>query len=155
MKNEIRCTIELRADDSRQSPGRLVGELMRYETPARSRKEIFSAGSLHWDDDGIILNLSHDRKQPLMRIVPTVRENAVIVDAPLPDTQRGRDAAVMVRNGTLRGLSVEFQTQAEGQRDGLRDVKRARLVAAALCDSGDYGSVEVRGRGDRRPRRWM
>ena len=109
MRDELRCTIELRADDSRQSPGRLVGELMRYETRARSRREIFSAGSLSWPDDGIILNLSHDRKQPLMRIIPEVRENAVIVDEPLPDTARGRDAAVMIRDGsvpagTLRGL---------------------------------------------------
>ena len=46
MRDELRCTIELRADDSRQSPGRLVGELMKYETRARSRREMFSAGSL-------------------------------------------------------------------------------------------------------------
>ena len=155
MKNELRCTIELRADDSRQSPGRLVGELMKYETRARSRREMFSAGSLSWPDDGIILNLSHDRKQPLMRIVPEVREDAVIVDAPLPDTQRGRDVAVMIRDGTLRGLSVEFQSQAEGLRDGLRDVKRARLTAAALVDDGDYGSVEVRHGQAKRRARWL
>ena len=31
MKDEIRmCSIELRADDSRQSPGRLYGVLMKY-----------------------------------------------------------------------------------------------------------------------------
>ena len=122
---------------------------MEYEKPARSRHEIFSAGSLHWADDGIVLNLSHDRQQPLMRIVPETREGAVILDAPLPDTQRGRDAAVMIRNGTLRGLSVEFQSQAEGYRGALREVRRARLVAAGLVDNGDYGSIEVRGRGDR------
>ena len=154
MKNELRCTIELRQDDSRQSPGRLVGELMKYETRARSRREMFSAGSLSWPKDGIILNLSHDRKQPLMRIVPEVREDAVIVDQALPDTQRGRDAAVMIRDGTLRGLSVEFQSQSEGLRDGLRDVKRARLTAAALVDDGDYGSVEVR-HGAKRRARWL
>ena len=55
MRDELRCTIELRADDSRQSPGRLVGELMKYETRARSRREMFSAGSLSWPDDGIML----------------------------------------------------------------------------------------------------
>ena len=154
MKNELRCTIELRQDDSRQSPGRLVGELMKYETRARSRREMFSAGSLSWPDDGIVLNLSHDRKQPLMRIIPEVRENAVIVDQALPDTQRGRDSAVMIRDGTLRGLSVEFLAEDEGYQGGLRIVKRARLVAAALVDSGDYGSVEVR-HGAKRRARWL
>ena len=155
MRDELICRIELRQDDSRQSPGRLVGELMRYETRARSRREIFSAGSLSWPDDGIVLNLSHDRKQPLMRIIPEVRENAVIVDQNLPDTQRGRDAALMVKAGTLRGLSVEFQSQSEGLRDGLRDVKRARLTAAALVDDGDYGSVEVRHGQAKRRARWL
>ena len=148
--DELRCTIELRADDSRQSPGRLVGELMRYETRARSRREMFSAGSLSWPEDGIILNLSHDRKQPLMRIIPEVRDLAVIVDQPLPDTQRGRDAAVMIRDGTLRGLSVEFISQAEGLREGLREVRRAKLTAAGLVDDGEYGSVEVREKHKRR-----
>ena len=50
-----------------------------------------------------------------MRIVPEVREDAVIVDAPLPDTQRGRDAATVMQSATGRcykGLSVEFQSQA-------------------------------------------
>ena len=153
MKNEIRCTVELRADDSRQSPGRLYGVLMEYETRSRSRRELFSKNSLSWPESGIILNLSHDRKQPLMRIIPEVRENSVIVDQPLPDTSRGRDVATMVRDGTLAGLSVEFQTQEEGERDGLRDVIRARLTAAAVVDCGDYGEVEVRGRGDRGGRR--
>ena len=148
--DELRCTIELRADDSRQSPGRLVGELMRYETRARSRREMFSAGSLSWPEDGIILNLSHDRKQPLMRIIPEVRDLAVIVDQILPDTQRGRDAAVMIRDGTLRGLSVEFISQAEGLREGLREVRRAKLTAAGLVDDGEYGSVEVREKHKRR-----
>ena len=83
-----------------------------------------------------------------MRFVPTVEGREVRIDAALPDTQRGRDSAVMVRNGTLTGLSVEFMAEDEGYQGGLRIVKRARLVAAALVDSGDYGSVEVRGRGD-------
>ena len=154
MKDEIRCSIELRADDSRQSPGRLCGVLMEYETRARSRRVMFSKNSLSWPESGIILNLSHDRKQPLMRIIPEVRENSVIVDQPLPDTARGRDTAEMIRNGTLGGMSVEFQTQEEGERDGLRDVIRARLTAAAVVDCGDYGEVEVR-HGAKRRARWV
>ena len=34
----------------------------------------------------------------------------------LPDTVRGRDAATMVHNGSLRGLSVEFNSEMEGRR---------------------------------------
>ena len=106
MKNEIRCSIELRADDSRQSPGRLVGTLMEYGQKARSRNEVLADNSLYWDAGGILINLSHDRKQPLMRILPETREGSVIVECDFSDTQRCRDAATMIRDGTLKGLSV-------------------------------------------------
>ena len=146
--DEIRCAIELRADDSRQSPGRLVGKLIEYERRAVDRPEMFAAGALTWPADGVILNLSHDRKQPVLRFTPELRGNAVMVDVALPDTTRGRDAAVMVRNGTLRGLSVEFRSHEEGQRDGMRLVRRAALHGAALVDDASYGNgVEVRDKG--------
>ena len=146
--DELRCALEWRADDSRASPGRLIGTLIQYETRAVDRAEVFKAGALEWPDDGVILNLSHDRKQPLIRFIPTVAENRVMVDLHLPDTSRGRDAAVMVRNGTLRGLSVEFRALAEGRRGELREVTRASLHGAALVDDPAYaGGVEVRDRG--------
>ena len=146
--DELRCALEWRADESRASPGRLVGTLIEYETRAVDRAEVFRAGALEWPADGVILNLSHDRRQPLIRFTPTVDENRVMVDLALPDTSRGRDAAVMVRNGTLRGLSVEFRALAEGRRGELREVQRASLHGAALVDDGAFGNrVEVRDRG--------
>ena len=146
--DELRCALEWRADDSRQSPGRLVGTLIEYETRAVDRAEVFKAGALEWPADGVILNLSHDRKQPLIRFTPEVRGKAVMVDLELPDTSRGRDAATMIRNGTLRGLSVEFRALQEGRRGELREVQRASLHGAALVDDASYaGGVEVRDRG--------
>ena len=79
-----------------------------------------------------------------------------MVDVALPDTTRGRDAAVMVRNATLRGLSVEFRSLEEDTRDGARLIRQASLHGAALVDDAAYGNaVEVRdkGDGDRRPGR--
>ena len=155
--DELRCAIELRADESRQSPGRLIGILIEYEKRAVDRPEVFAAGALEWPEDGIILNLSHDRRQPVIRFVPELRENRVMVDVALPDTGRGRDAAEMVRNGTLRGLSVEFRSLAEGTRGRLREVRKAALRGAALVDDAAYGNaVELRNRaGGRRTPRWL
>ena len=66
----------------------------------------------------------------------------------LPDTQRGRDAATMIKNGTMTGLSIEFRSELEGRAAGVREIRRAHLAAAALVDSPSYGtSVEVRGKG--------
>ena len=146
--DEIRCALELRADESRQSPGRLVGTLLTYEQRARDRAEMFAAGALVWDPDGIILNEEHNRQAPILRFVPEVRGAAVMIDVPLPDTSRGRDAATMVRNGTLRGLSVEFRSLEEDRAFGVRRIRRARLGGAGLVGTSAYGgsTVEVRHR---------
>ena len=73
--DELRCALEWRADESRTGPGRLIGRLIEYETRAKDRPEVFAAGALTWPADGVILNLSHDRRQPLVRFVPEVRGN--------------------------------------------------------------------------------
>ena len=88
MNDEIRCSIEIREDDTRQSPGRLVGTLMAYGKRASDRPELFKSGSLTWPDDGIVIREQHNRLAPIMRVVPEVRENAVrVIDAPLYRTR--------------------------------------------------------------------
>ena len=152
-KREIRCAVELRADESRQSPGKLSGVLVTYGQPASDRAEVFAAGALSWPAEGIVLNEQHARTQPIVRFVPVVDGAEVRINAALPDTQRGRDAATMVRNGTMTGLSIEFHAVDEGRRDGMREVRAARLVAAALVDTASYrGELEVRGERARRRR---
>ena len=42
---EIRCKVELREDDTRQSPGRLYGVLLRYLERASDRPELFERGA--------------------------------------------------------------------------------------------------------------
>ena len=148
--------IRLQDDPDRQGPGRLVGTLMPYETRAVDRAEMFAQGALHWPAEGVLLREQHNRQAPIVRFTPTQKAGAVEVAIPLPDTQRGRDAAVSVRNGTLRGLSVEFVAERERQASGVRIVERARLVGAGLVDSPSYAGagVEVRDKG-RRARLWL
>ena len=146
--DEFRCAIEFREDETRQSPGRIVGVLMVYGERARDRAEMFAPGALHWPATGIVLNEQHNRQAPIMRFAPELNGNEVRIDAALPDTQRGRDAATMIKNGTMTGLSIEFRSELEGRAAGVREIRRAHLAAAALVDSPSYGtSVEVRGKG--------
>ncbi len=153
---EIRCAIECRADESRQSPGRLTGTLLTYGERASDRAEVFLEGSLEWPDGGIVLNEQHDRKSPVMRFTPKLEGRQVVIDAPLPDTQRGRDAATSIRNGLFRGLSIEFASKFETRgTGGVREIRKARLGGAALVDDPSYSGsrVEVRQRRVGR-RRW-
>ena len=119
---------------------------MRYGDPGQHGREVFARGSLTWPADGVILNEQHNRQAPIVRFVPAVDGDEVRVDVDLPDTQRGRDAATMVRDGTLRGLSVEFQSEREGMRGGVREISGAVLVRAGLVDDPSYpgSTVEVR-----------
>ena len=116
MTDRIGIEIRFKEDESRQSPGRLFGILMDYETRAQDRPEVFKRGALSWPDNGIVVNEQHARTQPITRVVPEVRGSQVVVDVPLPDTQRGRDAATLIRNGTLTGLSVEFKSLRQALR---------------------------------------
>ena len=143
MNDKIRCSIEIREDDTRQSPGRLVGTLMAYGKRASDRPELFKSGSLTWPDDGIVIREQHNRLAPIMRVVPEVRENAVVIDAPLPDTQRGRDAATNIRAGVFKGLSVEFRAKSEKRVAGVREIAAAVLTGAGLVDEPSYSEASV------------
>lgn len=148
MGDEIRCSIEFRADDTRQSPGRLRGVLMHYETIANDRREVFARGSLQWREDGILIREQHNRQAPIVRAVPFLDGDMVRIDVAVPDTQRGRDAITNVNEGVFTGLSVEFRSIAEGRRNGLREIRSAMLGGAGLVDLPSYGDsiVEVRER---------
>ena len=154
---EIRCAIELRADDSRQSPGRITGTLLTYGQRASDRPEVFADGALRWDEGGVVLNEQHNRQAPIMRFTPTVDGREVRIDAALPDTSRGRDTATMIRNGTMTGLSIEFRATDEGMAGSVREVRAATLMGAAVVDSPSYeGALEVRERDKaRRLPRWL
>ena len=145
MKTEYRsCELRLDASKDENAPGVLSGILMRYETRASDRAEIFSRGSLTWDsENGIVLREMHNRQSPICRFQPEDTGDELTVKIALPDTTRGRDSAVGVKNGLYRGLSVEFRAVKELERDGVRRILAARLVGCGLVDSPSYESSKV------------
>ena len=118
-----------------RAPGRVTGVLVTYGEQAKDRPDVYELESLTWPaKGGIVLNEMHDRQQPIKRIhaLPG-RRAALRVDFPLPPTQRGRDAAYMVRDGTYTGLSMEVE------RDTMRaDLPRRRTSRHlwAACGGG-------------------
>ena len=143
--DEIRCEIRL-AEEAEGKPTRLVGTLMQYGERALDRAEIFEVGSLTWPDSGIIINRQHTRTAPIMRVIPIVEGNEVRIDAPLPDTSAGRDAASEIRSGLFRGLSVEFKATAQNIVSGVRRITAAVLSGAAIVDSPSYEAATVEAR---------
>ena len=135
--------IRQRDDPTRESAGRLTGVLLRYGEVARDRKEVFARGSLSWPAEGIVINEQHNRQAPILRAIPFLDGDEVKIDAPVPSTQRGRDAITNIREGVYSGLSIEFASRSEGRRGNLREIRSAFLGAAALVDTGAYSSARV------------
>ena len=145
MKDEIRCAVEFREDTDRTGPGRLVGTILTYGQRAKDRPELFERGALTWPTEGVVLNRQHARGAPIMRVIPELRGDALVVDQPLPDTTAGRDAAAEVRQGLMTGLSVSFQAARQEHRAGVRRIQAAAMTAVGLVDSPSYDApVEVR-----------
>ena len=144
--DELVFEIRQADDPTRESPGRLVGTLLTYEERAKDRPEVFARGSLTWPEGGILINEQHNRQNPILRVVPFLDGDQVKIDAALPNTTRGRDAAENLRQGVYTGLSVEFSSRSEGRRGVLREIRAALLGGAALVDSASYkgSTVEVR-----------
>ena len=153
MTTEIRCKVELREDDTRQSPGRLYGVLLRYLERASDRPEPFETGAIDLAavtaNGGIVINRQHSRGAPIMRVIPELRGDELVIDQPLPDTQAGRDAATEIRDGLMRGLSIEFKAIRQSIVSGVRRIREAKLVAGGLVDDPSYAgaTVEVRDKG--------
>ena len=75
-------------------------------------------------------------------------DDAVKIDAQMPNTALGRDALTNIREGVFSGMSIEFRSKSEGRRGNLREIRSAFLGAAGLVDSGwrisRRSKVEVR-----------
>ena len=141
--------LEFRADETRQSPGLLAGTLMVYGQKAKDRPEMFRQDSLYWDTDtGITITEQHDRNAQMVRTMPYLEGRELKINAPLPNTTRGRDTATNMA-GPLplySGLSVTFRAEKESRQGGVRVIERAFLAAAGLVDTPSYiaSTVEVR-----------
>ena len=148
--DELICEVRFAEDETRNSPGILSGVLMPYGVKASDRQEMFELGALTWDAEGILVRRMHDRKSPLVKVIPYMDGNDLRIDSPLLNSTAGRDAAIELRNGILTGLSVEFSATKETRRGGLRVIQSAILGGAGLVDYPSYrgAKAELRGKTD-------
>ena len=141
--DEIRCAVEVRQDES---GNRLIGVLLPFATQASDRPELFENGSLTWPAEGLVLRRQHRRDQPILKFIPIEADNQLRIDAPIPDTIAGRDAAEEIRTKLLTGLSIEFKSIRERFVGGIRRIARATLTGAGLVDSPAYAAATVEAR---------
>ena len=140
---------ELRADGDR----RLSGVLMRYGDVATLPwgRERFLPGAFGPVEDlDVVLNVQHDRKQPIARtggggLLLRDDGRALTMEADLPDTRAASDVLELVRLRVLRGLSVEFRAKRGGSQFeyGIRTVSAAALPGVGIVDRAAYPDATV------------
>lgn len=155
MKLEIRSG-ELRAS----SPGRLSGYVARFNSETRigDFAEVIRAGAFTTslsDGRNIVALADHDRRALLGSTASgtlQLREDAhgLAFDLRLPDTSVGRDVAVLVESGLIRGASFGFMVPSGGDTwtdrgDGsmLRELRRVELHEVTVTAQPAYPDTEV------------
>ena len=156
MTDRFTIPIECRADESREGPGRITGVILEVGRIAADRREVFTPNAAIFPSTGVELFRGH-RGEPILTFEPIVDGASVRIDAPLPDTQLGRQVAAEVRSGERSALSIEFVSLDEARVMGVRELRSALIQGAALVPLGSYNQAraEVRSRAGRRRRPWL
>ena len=151
--DKFEVPIECREADH-AGPGRLTGVILETGRVATDRAELFTANAPIFPSSGVELFRGH-RGESIMSFQPVISGNEIKIDAPLPDSELGRQVAREVRSGERASLSVEFIPLIEARVQGVRELRSALIQAAALVPLGSYNQAraEVRHRAARRHRR--
>ena len=130
----------------------LTGVAMRYGEVAtiKGRRERFQPGAFGAPLPDVVLNFHHERSRPLTRTGAGLKlsdgADALELRAKLPNTRDADDAIELVRQGVLRGLSVEFRATRERRDGGVRVIERAVLLGVGLVDTPAYPGATVEAR---------
>ena len=126
------------------TPARLTGVLLPIGRVAIDRQEVFTPGSVTFPSNGVRLLLEH-RGREVCRFTPV--EDATAgewrIDAELPDTPEGVEAAALVKSGRRPALSVEMYVLADQRVSRVREIRSALIEATALCREGCYGQARA------------
>lgn len=148
--------LQIRQDAGSPSPGTITGAIVVYGDVAPNPfgglgPERMRAGA--WGDDverqDWTANLMHQRAKIVGRTGGgglTLRDSSSALSAELvlPDSDTGREVAMLARKGVLRGLSGEFDIVAqEHGADGVRDVLRAYGDAVGVVDRPAYRQSQL------------
>ena len=153
MSDRFLVPVECRSADY-DGPGRIVVTILETGRVASDRREVFAPGAAIFPSTGVELFRGH-RGESIMHFQPVVSGNEIKIDAPLPDSELGRQVATEVRSGARAALSIEFVPLEEARVMGVRELRSALIRGAALVPRGSYGqaTAEVRERSGRRYRR--
>ena len=137
--------------DGRTLEGRIVpyGDVIELsDGPESFARGVFA----DTEPASVSLLWQHDTKEPIGRMTElSETDDGAYGTFRLANTQRAREAAELIRDGIISGLSVGFEPDQITTKDGVRTHRKARLVETSLVTFAAYKRAEalaVRGEGE-------
>lgn len=98
-------------------------------------------------DDVDSAKLGYEHGETIGRITNAEpREDGLHITARISDTQRGRDAVALLRDGALDSLSVGFiPIESETDKQGITHRKRVRLLETSVVSWPAYEAAKITG----------
>lgn len=121
---------------------KVIGTIIQEGRAARTRRELFTANSLRWSNDGI--NILDGHKGQSVGVAMPKRLNDGRIEITIPAT----DNILEIRRKKPY-LSIEFYALDEATTNGgIREIREAFVKAAAFVDDPEYkqATTEVRRR---------
>ena len=140
-------SVELRASEDGDSPGTIAGQFLPIGRIASDRREVFIPGACVFPGGGVRLLLEHQGRE-VMTFEPVATSDGYHIEAVLPNSPEGVEAAELVKSGKRSALSVEFRALEAEIVSQVREVRSALIEAAALVSAPAYeqARAELRGR---------
>ena len=144
--------LERRFSELIQKGRTIEGTALRYGEVATGAPfpERFEAGAFSPIGD-IPFTVQHDRRRIIARnggggleIQDTTE--SLKIRAKLLETREAQDAHLMISNGLLRGLSIEFYPTSESQENGVRVLSKAVLTTISAVDDPAYDGSHIEAR---------
>ena len=112
--------------------------------------ERFEAGAFQPLGD-IPFTVQHDRRRIIARnggggLELQDTTESLKIRAKLLETREAQDAHLMISNGLLRGLSIEFYPTSESQENGVRVLSKAVLTTISAVDDPAYDGSHIEAR---------
>ena len=129
----------------------MVGPAIKYGDVSPSHRERFEPGAFDLDGKTRWLDYRHDPTRALAwtdggGLTLDDTPEALMVRAELPAIPLADRALRELRDGELKGFSIEFNAESERRESGIRVVSRADLSGIGLVSAPSYqeSTVEVR-----------
>ena len=144
--------LELRYSELRQAGRSIYGTAVVYNEVATGAPspERFLPGAFSPIGD-IPFTVQHDRRRIIARnggggleIQDTTE--SLKIRAKLLETREAQDAHLMISNGLLRGLSIEFYPTSESQENGVRVLSKAVLTTISAVDDPAFSGSHIEAR---------